>query len=55
VNVEHVMQAVTQSMDKESLVKLAEQISKRVTENVIEYLNDTKKTQGDEDGDNKCN
>jgi hypothetical protein len=37
VNVEHVMQAVTQSMDKESLVKLAEQISKCVTENVIEF------------------
>ncbi len=49
------MQAVTQSMDKETLVKLAEEISKRVTENVIEYLDDTKKTQGDEDGDSKCN
>ncbi len=42
VNIQQVRQAMANAMDKETLEKLAAEISKRVTENVIEYLDEKK-------------
>jgi hypothetical protein len=44
VNIQQVRQAMANTMDQETLEKLAEEISKRVTENVIEYLDEEKKS-----------